>query len=300
MVILGGGTQDVEQQEVGQPLLYLWRREVPDSGGAGRNRGGNGIEFAMTPIDTEEVVGVAATHGIALPNRTGIFGGLPGSCARFEMVRGGDALARLGDGAAITSLEDAGGEYAVLPSVSAGLVVSKGEIVNVRLQNGGGYGDPLLREPERVVADLRDGAVSRAVAREIYGVVVAADGELDRGATEAAREDIRANRRRRMTAPAGRPAGEAPASLPEGRWGESLLLRADGGAVTAHCAHCEADLGTPGHDWHALVGTIELGAAELGPLVDVHADLTARQYVCPHCVTALWVEVVPVEGARME
>ena len=53
MVILGGGTQDVEQQEVGQPLLYLWRREVPDSGGAGRHRGGNGIEYAMTPIDTD-------------------------------------------------------------------------------------------------------------------------------------------------------------------------------------------------------------------------------------------------------
>jgi N-methylhydantoinase B len=32
MVILGGGTQDVEQQEVGQPLLYLWRREMRDSG----------------------------------------------------------------------------------------------------------------------------------------------------------------------------------------------------------------------------------------------------------------------------
>ena len=296
MVILGGGTQDVEQQEVNQPLLYLWRREVADSGGAGRHRGGNGIEFAMTPIDTEEVVGVMATHGIALPNRTGIFGGLPGSCAHFEMVRGGKALERLGDGAAITSLEDSGGAYQVLPSVSAGLVVKHGEIVNVRMQNGGGYGDPLLREPERVAGDLRDGAVSPSVAREIYGVV-ADDGDLDRAATEAAREDIRANRRRRMTAPTGRPADEEPARLPEGRWGESLVLRSGGdGAVTAHCAHCDADLGTPGHDWHALVGTIELGAADLGPLIDVHEELEAHQYVCPHCVAALWVEVVPVSG----
>lgn len=295
MVILGGGTQDVEQQEVGQPLLYLWRREVPDSGGAGRNRGGNGIEFAMTPIDTEEVVGVAATQGVALPNRTGIFGGLPGSCARFEMVRGSDALARLGDGLAITALTDAGGEYAVLPSVSAGLVVAKGEIVNIRLQNGGGYGDPLLREPERVVEDLAVGAVSASVAREIYGVV-AHNGELDRPATEAAREDIRATRRKRMTGPGGCPQGEPAAELPEGGWGESLVFRAGGGGVSAHCAHCDADLGVPGHDWRALVGSIELGAAELGPLVDVPADLTARQYVCPKCVTALWVEVVPVAG----
>lgn len=293
MVILGGGTQDVEQQEVGQPLLYLWRREVADSGGAGRMRGGNGIEFAMTPIDTEEVVGVMATHGIALPNRTGIFGGLPGSCARFEIVRGGDALERLGSGTPIVSLQDAGGEYAVLPSVSAGLTVSRGEIVNVRMQNGGGYGDPLLRDPERVRRDVSDGAVSADVAAAIYGVVL--DGEsVDEQATEAARQRIRAGRRERMAAPAGRPDGEAAATLPEGSWGESLRFEraADGGA-SAHCAHCDADLGAPGRDWRALAGTIDLQASELGPLIDVHSDLAARQYVCPECLTALWVEVVP-------
>lgn len=293
MVILGGGTQDVEQQEVGQPLLYLWRREVADSGGAGRMRGGNGIEFAMTPIDTEEVVGVMATHGIALPNRTGIFGGLPGSCARFEMVRGGDALARLASGTPIVSLQDAGGDYAVLPSVSAGLTVARGEIVNVRMQNGGGYGDPLLREPQRVLTDVRDGAVTRQVAREIYGVVI--DGErVDAAATETARQEIRRRRGERMAAPAGRPEGEAAAMLPQGSWGESLRVTpAAGGGVTAHCAHCDADLGAPGHDWRALTGTIDLDASELGPLIEVHPDLAARQYVCPRCLTALWVEVVP-------
>ena len=289
MVILGGGTQDVEQQEVGQPLLYLWRREVADSGGAGRRRGGNGIEFAMTPIDTEEVVGVMATHGIALPNRTGIFGGLPGSCARFEMVRGSDALRRLGEGRPITALQEADGEYVVLPSVSAGLTVGRGEIVNVRLQNGGGYGDPILREPGRVLADVLDGAVSAVLASDLYGVVI--DGEsVDQAATERAREAIRRRRRQSMSAPEGRPQGEEPATLPEGRWGESLVIDS-GGSV--HCAHCDADLGTPGKDWRRLAGTVHLSAAELGPLVDLHSQLRARQYICPSCATALWVEVVP-------
>lgn len=293
MVILGGGTQDVEQQEVGQPLLYLWRREVPDSGGAGRRRGGNGIEFAMTPIDTEEVVGVMATHGIALPNRTGIFGGLPGSCARFEMVRGGDALARLAGGSPITALPDSGGSYAVLPSVSSGLTVSRGEIVNVRLQNGGGYGDPLLREPERVLLDVLDGAVSTAEAQRVYGVVL--DGEqVDATATEQARERIRQQRRAAMTPPPGRPEGQAPANVPDGGWGESLrFARGADGTAHAHCAHCDADLGAPGRDWRALAGAVELSAGELGPLIDLHPDLCARQFVCPRCASALWVEVLP-------
>ncbi|MHB1999381.1 MAG: hydantoinase B/oxoprolinase family protein [Solirubrobacteraceae bacterium] len=296
MVILGGGTQDVEQQEVGQPLLYLWRREVPDSGGAGRRRGGNGIEFAMTPIDTDEVVGVMATHGIALPNRTGIFGGLPGSCARFEIVRGGDALARLAAGQPITALEDSGGSYAVLPSVSAGLTVSRGEIVNVRLQNGGGYGDPLLREPRRVLADVLDGAVSTQLAQDVYGVVVSGE-EVDDSATAQAREQIRQGRRGAMTPPRGRPANETPANLPEGGWGESLrFARGADGTVHAHCAHCEADLGAPGRDWRALAGSVELTAGEIGPLIDLHPDLCARQFVCPHCATALWVEVLPADG----
>lgn len=296
MVILGGGTQDVEQQEVGQPLLYLWRREVPDSGGAGRRRGGNGIEFAMTPIDTEEVVGVMATHGIALPNRTGIFGGLPGSCARFEMVRGGDALGRLASGKAITELTDSGGSYAVLPSVSAGLTVAHGEIVNVRLQNGGGYGDPILREPERVLRDALDGNVSAAVAERIYGVVLAGS-EVDAQATDARRREIRQSRLTAMSPPAGRQAEEPSAMPPAESWGESLRFRAGAdGSVLARCAHCDHELGAPGRDWRSLAGTVELSATDLGPLIELHGDLAARQYICPSCATALWVEILPVAG----
>ena len=289
MVILGGGTEDVEQQEVGQPLMYLWRREVPDSGGAGRRRGGNGIEFAMTPIDTEEVVGVMATHGIALPNRTGIFGGLPGSCARFEMVRGCDALAELGQGKVIERLSDLGGGYEVLPSVSAGLVVARGEVVNVRLQNGGGYGDPILREPHLVLKDVLDGAVSPDLAERIYGVVIDG-GQVDERETEERRERIRKRRRQSASAPAQTRTQPHAAPPAPARWGESLRL-AQMGAV--HCGHCDHLLGTLTSDWRELVGAVPLKAADLGPLVQLPAELVAREFVCPHCATALWVEVLP-------
>jgi N-methylhydantoinase B len=289
MVILGGGTQDVEQQEVGQPLLYLWRREVPDSGGAGRHRGGNGIEFALTPIDTDQVSGVMATHGTTLPNRTGIFGGLPGSCARFEMVHGAKALDDLASGRAITDLRQLNGTYEELPSVNAGLVVEHGEVVNVRLQNGGGYGDPILREPDAVLRDVLTGAVTPDVAERIYGVLL--EGEaVDADATAARREAIRDARRAAMQPPTGGTGGAAELT---GTWGESLRLE----GTHAHCAHCDADLGELGEDWRALAGSVLMPAEDLGPLVQLPDELVGRQFVCPSCATALWVDVVPADGA---
>jgi N-methylhydantoinase B len=295
MVILGGGTQDVEQQEVGQPLMYLWRREVPDSGGAGRHRGGNGIEFAMTPIDTDEVSGVMATHGTKLPNRTGIFGGLPGSCARFEIVRGADVMSELADGRTVVRLDELDGDYEELPGVNAGLIIKPGEVFNVRLQNGGGYGDPILRDPEAVLEDVRVGAVSDDVARRIYGVVVGRDG-VDEPATAARREEIRRARRTAAAPPSAHDDGASGMAIAADQWGESLRFERDsGGKTIARCAHCEYRLGPVTGDWRALAATIALTPEELGPLVQLPEGLTARQYACPECVTALWVEVVPAD-----
>ena len=295
MVILGGGTQDVEQQEVGQPLMYLWRREVPDSGGAGRHRGGNGIEFAMTPIDTDEVSGVMATHGTKLPNRTGIFGGLPGSCARFEIVRGADVMSELADGHTVVRLDELDGDYEELPGVNAGLIIKPGEVFNVRLQNGGGYGDPILRDPKAVLEDVRVGAVSDDVARRIYGVVVGRDG-VDEPATTARREEIRRARRTAAVSPSAGPDGLRGMAIAADQWGESLRFERDSvGTTIARCAHCEYRLGPVTGDWRALAATIALTPEELGPLVQLPEGLTARQYACPECVTALWVEVVPAD-----
>ncbi len=52
---------------------------------------------------------------------------------------------------------------------------------------GGGFGEPRKRDPARVTADVADGLVSRDAAREVYGVVVTEDGEVDEAATEGLR-----------------------------------------------------------------------------------------------------------------
>jgi N-methylhydantoinase B len=236
------------------------------------------------------VSGVIATHGVALPNRTGIFGGYPGSCAHFELVRGGDVLAQMGRGEAIERLRDADGEYSVLPSVSAGAVIGRGEVVNVRLQNGGGYGDPIERDPAAVERDVADGAVSAERAEAVYGVVPG-----DEAATARRRDEIRDERRQRMRAPrAAGGDGVAPGGgqVPDGLWGDALSFAAG----IASCARCGEELGRLGADWRDLCGTVEL--EDLGPLIEVHPDLVAEQSVCPHCAASLWVEILPREGDR--
>jgi N-methylhydantoinase B/oxoprolinase/acetone carboxylase alpha subunit len=65
----------------------------------------------------------------------------------------------------------------------------------MRMSSGGGYGDPLERDPDRVLNDVEDGIVSREEAREIYGVVIDDDdGVINFVATEGFRADRRQER----------------------------------------------------------------------------------------------------------
>ena len=64
-----------------------------------------------------------------------------------------------------------------------------GERLLLELPGGGGYGDPLQREAERVAADVRLGLVTSDVARHEYGVVIDAKGAVDETATDTLRHD---------------------------------------------------------------------------------------------------------------
>ena len=197
----------------------------------------------------------------------------------------------------IERLDQIGGEYEVLGSVSAGVAVPRGDVVNIRMQNGGGYGDPLDREVAAVLRDVLDGKVTRDAARAIYGVVVDRE-ELDTAATTARRAAIRQHRTEAMRRPLTRHAGggrNIPA--PQMQWGESLTLHRDGDRTHVHCAHCNSDLGELTGDWRDVAGVVAVAGAELGPYVEIHEDLLANQYVCPNCASLLWVEVIGAEGA---
>lgn len=298
VLVPAGGAEDVEQQEISSPLLYLWRREVPDSGGAGRMRGGNGIEYALTPIDTDEISVVLATHGVELPLRTGLFGAYPGACARYGLVEGSELQQRWADGQAVSAVTEVGGSARELPGLTAGLILHPGDIVTIGVHNGGGYGDPILRNPEKVADEVADGVLTEAWAQRTYGVVLS-DGAVDESATAAFRERIRDERRARMQSPSKTEDTTHPADVPPpaADWGESLRFARDAsGTTVACCTHCDAELGSPEHGWRSLAGTIDLDPREAGPQIKVHRDLVLRQYVCPNCATSLWVDLIPVDG----
>jgi N-methylhydantoinase B len=71
------------------------------------------------------------------------------------------------------------------------LPVTKDTVIRAETTGGGGWGDPLDREPERVLTDVLNRYVSKKGAREDYGVVITDDEQVDVAATEALRIEMR-------------------------------------------------------------------------------------------------------------
>jgi N-methylhydantoinase B len=87
-----------------------------------------------------------------------------------------------------------GAKKEIMPSKST-FYATVSDLVSIRTPGGGGYGDPLDRDPQAVLSDVVQGKVSRKRAREAYGVVIdPGKRRVDEGATLALRK-----RRRRET-----------------------------------------------------------------------------------------------------
>ena len=181
---------NVETNEARYPIRYLFRRRMADSGGPGRWRGGTGGEYAYVLHDAPEgeIGFVLSGKGIEYPMGQGINGGYPGSPARAVLVEGGDS----DDGTAMTFDKIAGARRPIRWGVHR---IRQGDTLYIRWNGGGGYGDPLDREPERVRSDVVGQTVSLDAARDIYGVDFDEVGAVDVAATERRRDAMRARRR---------------------------------------------------------------------------------------------------------
>ncbi len=188
---------NVETVESAFPLRYLFRRRVVDSGGPGRHRGGAGMEMALIPHDAPDggMHYVITGKGADFPMSDGLSGGYPGAPNSYQWVRNNDAPAdrRTPDRAFAQSVAEMAGEP---EEVSWGVYPVMGEdALYVRWNGGGGYGDPLEREPAAVLADRDEGVVSVETARDVYGVVFDGDrSAVDAAATEARRRALMAAR----------------------------------------------------------------------------------------------------------
>jgi N-methylhydantoinase B len=189
-----GRMPDVEMTEFSAPLLYLWRREEPDSGGPGKFRGGVTASLALVPHGTEvPMAQVISGAGKAVSQNIGAVGGYPGNSQLDVAVRGAEVRRLLAAGTIPSSIEEMGGVQEIL-SCEEEAVLGPNDAHIMFWQGGGGYGDPLLRSPDKVATDVVEMRVSETSARDIYGVVLR-DLAVDEAATEAQRADIRSSRR---------------------------------------------------------------------------------------------------------
>jgi len=162
----------IEGIELKCPVLVEARALRTDSGGAGKYRGGLGIDMRVRNL-------VDGKWNFELVKRTqcppwGLWGGNAGEYGTYLLREPGER------------------EFAAARGVHRPVTV--GSEVIVRTGGGGGWGDPLERDANAVRADVQEEFISARAARDHYGVVLREDHSIDHAATERAREALRSAR----------------------------------------------------------------------------------------------------------
>jgi N-methylhydantoinase B len=286
---------NVESYELRYPILYLYRRQTPDSGGPGKFRGGAGISMIYTVHGVEEIpTKIMHTFGIEQPESPGLGGGYPSCTNQFAILRGSNVEQRFAAGDLPQSLDELEGDlerYAAYASTS----MRRGDVYAVVSQGGGGYGDPLDRDPQLVAQDVERMLVTPEWARRSWGVVLGPDGAVDAAATEAERSRLRLERRRAAGLGEDRRAAAAWDADRDGvRLLESLFYDAGGDAPVYRC-RCGAELGPADAPYKERAAQARFPVQRIGPEVNPAriggARFELREFYCPGCTTLLEVEI---------
>ena len=159
----------VEVSENRAPLVF-WRKEFrAGSGGAGKWRGGLGQVMEVGGRDNIPFAVLAMFDRVSVPPK-----------GRDRGTAGGAGKVRLGSGPLLRS--------------KGQQTIPAGDRLTLEMPGGGGYGDPLEREPDLVALDVANGLITTKAAETDYGVVIGPDGQAERAASEGLRANHRASR----------------------------------------------------------------------------------------------------------
>jgi N-methylhydantoinase B len=188
---------NVEDYEYSYPVLYLYRRIQPDTGGAGRFRGGATVSMCYVPHDVEMIpTKIMHAIGTLQPGSVGIAGGYPSCTNQFVIKRGTNIWELFAGGELPSELEQIDGELEIYPDSIVHTSQARDDVYRCVAMGGGGYGDPIDRDPERVRRDVVAGVVTHDQALERYGVQLAGAADaVDEEATALRRDAIRDERR---------------------------------------------------------------------------------------------------------
>ena len=162
-----------EVTETEQPLEILCCELIPDVGGPGKHRGGMSIRRAYRLLEDEAVLQVRADRHTFRPY--GLYGGTPGKVSRNRLISDGRE-------------RELTAKVTMTP-------MRKGDVFIHDQPGPGGWGDPLERDPAKVLRDVINELVGLESARDDYGVVIdVTTGVVDEAATARRRRELRAAR----------------------------------------------------------------------------------------------------------
>ena len=161
----------IELIEADQPVEVVQYGLVPDTGGAGEFRGGLAYVREFRLLADQAVLTIRSDRRFTCP--WGLCGGEDGAPSA-------------------NILKSRGVESDLLPMPMEALKLRRGDIFRHCSAGGGGFGNPVARDPNRVLADVVDGRISIAAARDKYGVLIddAAIPCIDHDATRHWREQM--------------------------------------------------------------------------------------------------------------
>ncbi|MET9387395.1 hydantoinase B/oxoprolinase family protein [Streptomyces sp. NPDC002928] len=292
---MGSRLANAETVENRAPFLQLYRKEMCDSAGAGRYRGGVCAAFGSVPHKAQgPVTLLTVSSGVRMPAGQGLAGGAPNAAVSTTIVRGSDIWSVLRSGHVPTEGEEVDGETVEGLPPKKLTTLAADDVVNSVTNGGSGYGDPLRREPSAVADDVRLGYVSPGAAHDIYGVVLD-DGQVDTDATAARRAALRADRLAHA-----RPVRPGQQTLGRVDTGDGLHPVADAvEAVQTHdgrrirCSQCHQDLGGYHEDYKYQLVYREIPLTDLTQLNRLcrGEEYVVREFFCPGCGTRMVTDV---------
>ncbi len=299
---------NVESYELRYPILYLYRKQTPDSGGAGTFRGGAGISMMYAVQGVDEIsTKIIHTFGVEQPESPGLCGGYPSTTNSFTIMRDSDLRERFAGGEVPQTLEDL--EGTLEPFGAYGVTSMRSNDVYRAVSMGaGGYGDPIEREPALVAADVERSLVTREWASRVYGVVLAHGSlHVDEPATRARRAELRDERR-----DAAEKTGSARTAGPAEPWepardgvrlGETLFydVRAEPSVIRCRCG---CVLGPAETSFKQLAAMARFPVQRIGPDVNPNRiggeRFELREFYCPGCWTIVDVEIARPEDPVLD
>ena len=290
---------DVEIIELGMPFMYLARRNVPDSGGFGKFRGGMGGEAIYMVYGTDQLVFGTMGLGKKTPGGHSIFGGYPPDLQQNKYVLNSNISQWFKESKSPTTFEELDlleGNIIFPPANFHAIPVKQYDIILFRWGSGGGYGDPLERDPEAVLRDLKMNAISLKTVEGVYGVVLKKDGmAVDLDATQRKRGLIREARLALRKGPSQK-IDSTVIRKRMMRFHEYLeMVEKHTGEKVIICLRCGNQFCSASENYKNFSIYRENDLAGVGGRFLASGEkpfVTYQEYICPGCGTLLEVDVL--------